>query len=86
MIYVFIFWGLSRGIEALIHKFDKREKCICEPTIEVVKETVVEEKIIEVTPEVKEKSNVVTEDVKKETINETKEKNINKYTKTSYKK
>lgn len=44
MIYVFIFWGLSRGIEALIHKFDKREKCICEPTIEVVKETVVEEK------------------------------------------
>lgn len=74
MIYVFIFWGLSRGIEALIHKFDKREKCICEPTIEVVKETVVEEKIIEVTPEVKEKSNVVTEDVKKEMVTETKEK------------
>ena len=74
MIYVFIFWGLSRGIEALIHKFDKREKCICEPTVEVVKETVVEEKIIEVTPEAKEKSNVVTEDVKKETVTETKQK------------
>ena len=74
MIYVFIFWGLSRGIEALIHKFDKREKCICEPTIEVVKETIVEEKIIEVTPEAKEKSNVVTEDVKKEMVTETKEK------------
>lgn len=74
MIYVFIFWGLSRGIKALIHKFDKGEKCICEPTIEVVKETVVEEKIIEVTPEAKEKSNVVTEDVKKETVTETKEK------------
>ena len=74
MIYVFIFWGLSRGIRTLIHKFDKREKCICEPTVEVVKETVVEEKIIEVTPEVKEKSNVVTEDVKKETVTETKQK------------
>lgn len=76
MIYVFMFWGLSRGIRALIHKFDKREKCICEPTVEVVKETVVEEKIIEVTPEVKEKSNVVTEDVKKETVTETKQKTL----------
>ena len=46
MIYVFMFWGLSRGIGALIHKFDNREKCICEPTVEVVKETVVEEKTL----------------------------------------
>ena len=38
MIYVFMFWGLSRGIGALIHKFNKKEKCICEPTVEVVKE------------------------------------------------
>ena len=50
MIYVFIFWGLSIGIRTLIHKFDKREKCICEPTVGVDKETVIKEKIIEVTP------------------------------------
>ena len=47
MIYVFIFWGLSRGIRTLIHKFDKKEKCICEPTVEVVKETVEIEETIE---------------------------------------
>ena len=44
MIYVFMFWGLSRGIGALIHKFNKKEKCICEPTVDIVKETVIEEK------------------------------------------
>ena len=68
MIYVFMFWGLSRGIGALIHKFDKKEKCICEPTVEVVKETVIEEKTIEIKPK--------AEDAKKETVAETKQKTL----------
>ncbi len=76
MIYVFIFWGLARGIKALIHKFDKKESCICEPTVEVVKETVIEEKTIEVVPEVKEEANVITESVKKETVVETKQEKL----------
>ena len=76
MIYVFMFWGLSRGIEALIHKFDKREKCICEPTIAVVKETVIEEKIIEVTPETKKEDDTIVKDVKQETVTEKKQKTL----------
>ena len=76
MIYVFIFWGLSRGIRTLIHKFDKREKCICEPTVEVVKETVIEEKIIEVTPETKKEDDTIVKDVKQETVTEKKQKTL----------
>lgn len=82
MIYVFIFWGLARGIKALVHKFDKKESCICEPTVEVVKETVVEEKIIEVTPEVKKET--VTETKKEKLTNTQKPATKNEYQAYAY--